>query len=76
MAIELHEEGVLKSFGIELIGTFIDTIIKAENRVLFQKEMSKIGIGIPSSIIVGAIEEPLAFSQKSPFPLIIRPSFI
>ena len=75
MAIELHEHGVLKSCGVELIGASIDAINKAENRGLFRKAMSKIGIGMPSSIIARSIEESLAFSQTSPFPLIIRPSF-
>ena len=75
MAIELHEHGVLKSCGIKLIGASIDAINKAENRELFREAMSKIGIGMPSSTIARSIEESLAFSQTSPFPLIIRPSF-
>ena len=75
MAIELHEHGVLKSCGVELIGASIDAINKAENRGLFRKAMSKIGIGMPSSTIARSIEESLAFSQTIPFPLIIRPSF-
>ena len=75
MAIELHEHGVLKSCGVELIGASIDAINKAENRELFQEAMSKIGIGMPSSTIVRSIEESLGLSQTIPFPLIIRPSF-
>ena len=75
MAIELHEHGVLKSCGVELIGVSIDAINKAENRELFREAMSKIGIGMPSSTIARSIEESLALSQTITIPLIIRPSF-
>ena len=51
MAIELHEHGVLKSCGVELIGASIDAINKAENKELFREAMNKIGIGMPLSLI-------------------------
>ena len=72
MAIELHEHGVLKSCGVELIGASIDAINKAENRELFREEMSKIGIGMASSTIVRSIKESLALSQTIPFLSLIH----
>ena len=75
MAIKLNERGVLKSNGVGLIGASIETINKAENRELFRNTMAKIGIEMPSSIIVHSVEEALAFTKTTPFPYIIRPSF-
>ena len=75
MAIKLNERGVLKSNGVGLIGASIEAINKAENRELFRNTMAKIGIEMPSSIIVHSVEEALAFTETIPFPYIIRPSF-
>ena len=75
MAIKLNERGVLKSNGVGLIGASIEAINKAENRELFRNTMAKIGIEMPSSIIVHSVEEALAFTKTTPFPYIIRPSF-
>ena len=75
MAIKLNERGVLKSNGVELIGASIEAINKAENRELFRNTMAKIGIEMPSSIIVHSVEEALVFTKTTPFPYIIRPSF-
>ncbi|MDP6887534.1 MAG: hypothetical protein QGG68_05155 [SAR324 cluster bacterium] len=35
MAIKLHEHGVLKKYGVELLGVYIDPINKTENLKLF-----------------------------------------
>ena len=75
MVIKLNERGVLKSNGVGLIGASIEAINKAENRELFRNTMAKIGIEMPSSIIVHSVEEALAFTETIPFPYIIRPSF-
>ena len=75
MAIKLHEHGVLKKYGVELIGASIDAINKAENRELFRKAMNKIGLGMPNSSIVNSLEEVKNLIEAHPFPFIIRPSF-
>ena len=75
MAIKLHEHGVLKKYGVELIGASIEAINKAENRELFLKAMDKIGLGMPKSSIVHSLEEVKILTETHPFPFIIRPSF-
>jgi carbamoyl-phosphate synthase large subunit len=75
MAIKLHEHGVLKKYGVELLGVSIDPINKAENRKLFWQAMNKIGVGIPKSAIVHSLEEVKIITESHPFPFIIRPSF-
>ena len=75
MAIKLHEHGVLKKYGVELLGVYIDPINKAENRKLFWQAMNKIGVGMPKSAIVHSLEEVKIITESHPFPFIIRPSF-
>ena len=75
MVVQLDEKGVLRKYGVELIGASIEAIYKAENRELFREAMNKIGIGMPSSTIVHSVEEALVLAETTPFPFIIRPSF-
>ena len=41
LAVELHESGVLKECGVELLGTTLDSIKQAEDRELFRDSMNK-----------------------------------
>ena len=75
MVVQLDEKGVLRKYGVELIGASIEAIYKAENRELFREAMNKIGIGMPSGTIVHSVEEALFLAETTPFPFIIRPSF-
>ena len=48
-AIEVAKAGILKEFGVEMIGASIEAINKAEDRDLFRSAMDKIGLRIPKS---------------------------
>ncbi|MBI4965165.1 MAG: carbamoyl-phosphate synthase large subunit [Desulfomonile tiedjei] len=74
-AVELHEAGVLKQFGVELIGAGIDAINKAEDRDLFKKAMSNIGLDLPRSGQAESLEQAWAIAEEVGFPNVIRPSF-
>ena len=47
IAVALAESGVLKKYGIELIGAKLEAIKKAEDRELFQDAMTQIGLESP-----------------------------
>ncbi len=69
------EQGILKRYGVRLIGVTLDTIDKAENRHLFIQQMLKIGLEIPRSFC-GINWDEVILAQKSlGFPLIVRTSF-
>ncbi|MFP5345136.1 MAG: carbamoyl-phosphate synthase large subunit, partial [Gammaproteobacteria bacterium] len=74
-AMDLAREGVLKKFGVEMIGAREEAIAKAEDRDLFRKAMRKIGLATPRSVIAHSMEEALAAQEQVGFPAIIRPSF-
>ncbi len=74
-ALDLDREGVLKEFGVEMIGATQDAIDKAEDRDRFDKAMRNIGLECPRSAIAHTMEEALAAQKELGFPSIIRPSF-
>lgn len=74
-AVNLAEKGVLKEFGVELIGAKLDAIRKAEDRSLFKSAMKHIGIPVPESAYVRSYDEAMTIIEKIGFPAIIRPSF-
>src|SRR5579871_1215235 len=75
LSVELAEAGILDKYGVELIGAKIDAIKKAEDRLLFKDAMSSIGLETPFSKLITNLEGALAFTAKSGFPVILRPSF-
>ncbi|MGD8926389.1 MAG: carbamoyl-phosphate synthase large subunit [Thioalkalispiraceae bacterium] len=74
-ALDLDREGVLKKYGVEMIGAKKEAIDKAEDRDLFRQAMKKIGLDMPRSAIAHSMEEALQVQAQIGFPAIIRPSF-
>jgi len=74
-ALDLVREGVLKKFGVELIGAKKEAIDMAEDRELFGRAMKRIGLETPRSAIAHSIEEAVQVQARLGFPCIIRPSF-
>ena len=75
LAVALAEAGVLDRYGVELIGAKIDSIKKAEDRLLFKDAMRKIGLELPQSQLVNSIANGIEFAARIGYPVILRPSF-
>src|SRR5712691_5631151 len=63
LASDLHNQGVLDRFGVELIGADYDAIRRAEDREVFRETMETAGLRVPWSQIVrnvGDAERALA----------------
>jgi len=75
LATELYEKGILKKYGVKLIGANFQAIKKAEDRLLFKNAMKKIGLDVPYSEYVSSMEEAINVAEKIKFPIIIRPAF-
>ena len=74
-AVALAESGVLKKYGIELIGAKLEAIKKAEDRELFQDAMTEIGLESPKGKFVHSMEDAMEVAEEIGLPIIIRPSF-
>ncbi len=75
LSVALAEAGVLDKYGVELIGAKIDSIKRAEDRLLFKDAMREIGLDLPQSQLVNSVEKGMDFANRIGFPVILRPSF-
>ncbi|MCD6574690.1 carbamoyl-phosphate synthase large subunit [Candidatus Aerophobetes bacterium] len=71
----LAKKGILKRYGVEMIGADYKTISKAEDRKLFRGCVQKIGLRVPRSSLAYNMQEARRVAKKIGFPVIIRPSF-
>jgi carbamoyl-phosphate synthase large subunit len=74
-ALDLAKHGILKKYGVELIGASKDAIDMAEDREKFKQAMARIGLANPRSALAHSFEEALQIQAGIGFPTIIRPSF-
>ena len=74
-ALDLAREGVLEKYNVEMIGASKRAIDMAEDRELFRRAMSEIGLATARARIAHSMEEALAVQSEIGFPTVIRPSF-
>ena len=74
-ALDLHHNGVLTKYGVELIGASPEAIDKAEDRSKFKDAMTRIGLASARSGVAHTLEEAWGVQKGLGFPVIIRPSF-
>src|SRR5213596_3436122 len=81
-ALDLHKNGVLAKYGVEMIGANEKAIEKAEDRLKFKDAMTGIGLHSAKSGIAHSMEEALAVQKRitleiggTGFPMVVRPSF-
>jgi len=75
MALELSDDGILDEMGVELLGTSLESIQKAEDRELFRDTMISIGEKVAPSAIVNTTKEAGSFAEEIGYPVIVRPAF-
>ncbi|WP_342541830.1 carbamoyl-phosphate synthase large subunit [Paenisporosarcina sp. FSL H8-0542] len=75
MAIELDESGILQELNIEILGTKLEAIHKAEDRDLFRTLMNDLNEPVPESDIIHNMQEAEAFVKRIGYPVIVRPAF-
>ena len=75
LAFKLAERGILEKYNVELLGTSLEAIKKAEDRELFKKTMLEIGEPIPESDIVEDVESARRFANEIGYPIIVRPAY-
>ncbi|MGN8832351.1 carbamoyl-phosphate synthase large subunit [Selenomonas montiformis] len=75
LAVQLSERGVLDKYGVELLGTPLEAIEKAEDREKFKETMQKLGEPIPESTIVEDVPSAVEFANEIGYPVIVRPAY-
>src|SRR5579875_1064760 len=75
LAVELSDAGILEKYGVELLGTPVETIRLAEDRERFKAKMIEIGEPVPHSTVVTDVEAGVAFAREVGYPLVVRPAY-
>ncbi len=75
LAMELHNGGALKKYGVRLLGTGIGAIELAEDRGKFADVLKEIGEPVLDGVAATTHEEALKFARTHKFPLILRPAY-
>ncbi|MCU6709442.1 carbamoyl-phosphate synthase large subunit [Paenibacillus sp. J5C_2022] len=75
MAVELARAGVLEQENVQLLGTQLTAIEKAEDRDLFRELMRELEQPVPESDIVTTVEDAVTFASKIGYPIIVRPAY-
>ena len=75
MAMELDERGILEKYNVQLLGTKIDAIRRAEDREDFKNMMLSIGEPCIDSVIVHDVQPAVDFASEHGYPVIVRPAY-
>ncbi len=75
LAMDLDRHGVLKKYGVEMIGANAAVIAKAEEREQFKDAMERIGLEVCRGEVVHAIEAARDTLTRIGLPCVVRPSF-
>ncbi len=74
-SLALDDMGILKKYGVELIGANRKAIEMAEDRKLFREAMDRLGLENPKATIANNLDEAMAAIDHVGLPAIIRPAF-
>jgi len=72
---ELYRNGVLKEYGVEVLGTSVEAIMNTEDRDLFVKELNKVDLKVPVSQACETMEDALAAARRIGYPIMIRSAY-
>ena len=75
LAMQLERKGILKECGVELLGTNMESIERAEDRELFKELCLSLGEPVLPSMIAESMEEALKAAEEIDYPLVVRPAF-
>ncbi len=66
----------LVAAGVELLGSDLEAIDQAEERVRFAALLDRLGIPQPEGGMAHSVEEALTLAERIGYPVIVRPSFV
>jgi carbamoyl-phosphate synthase large subunit len=72
---ELYQTGVLKEYGVKVLGTSVDAIMYTEDRDLFVKKLNEIEMKTPVSQAVENMKDALTAARRIGYPVMIRSAY-
>src|SRR4029453_7025441 len=73
--LEIADRCLLQRFGVRVLGTPIQTIRDTEDRALFVRRLSEIGVDAPRSQAATSVEEAKKAAAEIGYPVMVRIAF-
>ncbi len=73
--LELCEKGVLRDFGVEVLGSPIQAVRDTEDRELFVKRLDEIKVRVPRSAAAVSAEEAVRIAGDIGYPVMLRAAY-
>ncbi len=75
LAIALEDGGILKKYGVQVIGVDLEAIKRGEDRIEFKETMTRIGVPVAKSEPCYSVEEAEKVAHDLGFPVVVRPAY-
>ena len=75
LSSQLAKAGILKKYGVQVIGVNIDAIERGEDRTVFKETMKRLGIDMPKSKAAETVEDAEKIAEELGYPVVIRPAY-
>ena len=72
LGVELYRTKVLEKYDVKVLGTPVESIHNTEDRDLFVKRTTEIGLKVPVSKSVSTVDEAVAAAEKIGYPVMLR----
>ncbi|MBW2981228.1 ATP-grasp domain-containing protein, partial [Candidatus Woesearchaeota archaeon] len=73
--VELEQQGILKKYGVRVLGTPVRAIINTEDRDLFVQRLKEIDVKVPDSYAVNSVNHALKAAKRIGYPVMIRVAY-
>ena len=75
LGVKMDEMGIFERYGVQVLGTSIQTLRTSEDRDLFAKALKEIDIPIAQSVACNTVDEALAAADSVGYPIIVRAAY-
>ena len=73
--VELYNKGILKKYGVSVMGTPVETVIATEDRQIFNDKLNEIGEKIARSATAENVNEAKKVALEIGYPVMIRAAY-
>ena len=73
--VELHKQGILEKYGVEVLGTPVQAIMDTEDRELFVNKLDEIDVKTIKSEAVSSVADAVAAADALGYPVIVRAAY-
>jgi len=70
--VALDESGVLGKYGVQVLGTSVETIRDTEDRGRFNERLAEIEVNVPRSRAVHGVDEAIRAAEEIGYPVMLR----